>query len=201
MKKKKVLLSIGILTVAAFIFGFVSLSTVQVGLVEVRADAGEDAASLEAAFPVFGQGDFAQKSSTAWEVPQVDDESPANAVAFNFTTDGNDKTFSAACYAYRATNGPAQLVCTITAVGGNQSVVRYPVGDAMEIQRNWVDTATVTDFWPKTVTVGSSGGGNDVVTTLWFDTMGHRFFKWYIWDADGVTGAEARFVSVWGSYF
>ena len=67
--------------------------------------------------------------------------------------------------------------------------------------RFWVDTCVVTDFWAKDVTVGDSGGGNDLVTTLFFDGMGRRWYKWYVWDADGATGVQASNVSVWGGYF
>lgn len=200
MGKKITIITSLLVLVTILIFGFESLSTTQTGLEIVRVDAGEDAASQQAAFAVFTQGNFANKSGTAWQVPDTDDESPANAVGFYLTTDGNNKTFSAACYGYKAVNGPAQLVCTVAATGGQQLVIAYPVGDQTAIQRNWVDTVVITDRWPKTVSSGSSGNGNDVATMIWWDTMGCRFFKWYIWDADG-SGSEARFVSVWGTYF
>ena len=198
---KKIFYGLATLMLVAAVAGFVALGTTQTGLTLVRVDGVEDSSSLATAFFVKTQGDFGHKASDAWELPDTDDESAANAPIFYFTTDGEGLTFSAACYGYRAINGPAQLVCTIAATGGSQQVVAWPDTGTLVSNRTWVDTVVVTSFWPTTVTVGSSGGGNNVVTGVWFDGQGCKFFKWYVWDANGTAGAEASNVSIWGGYF
>ncbi len=199
--KKKILYSVAGIVVVLIAAGFVALGTTQTGLTEVRAEAGEDGSSLTGAFNYRTKGNFGEKSVTAWELPDTDNESAANTVKFYFSADGNGKTFSASIFAYTAINGPAQLVCTIAATGGAQRVILWPDGSVAEPDRFWVDTISITDLWPKTVSAGTSGSGNDLVTTLFFDTMGCKFFKPYVWNADGSTGTEAGNVSIWGSYF
>lgn len=198
--KKKILYSIVVVISLVAVVGFVPLGTTQTGLTLVRADAGEDGSNISNAFSYLSQSDFGSKSATAWELPDTDSESAANAVKFYFTTDGDGKTFSAGCFAYSAINGPAQLVCTIACTGGKQRAMVFPNGTAAS-GRNWVDTITVIDRWPKAVSTGSSGAGNDIITVVFWDTMGDKFYKWYVWDADGSTGTEAGNVSTWGSYF
>ena len=181
-----------------------SLQTTQTQLELVRADAGEDAATLAAAFNRATSGDAANRPADAWDLTPYGGVSSGNAPYFHFTTDGDNETFSAACFAYGDLNAPAQLVCTIEATGGSQAVVKWPDTKIDVASRFWVDTAVVTAYWPKTLTAGgsnNSGGAGDTVYTLWFDGMGRRWYKWYVWDADGVTGTETGSVSVWGGYF
>lgn len=192
--------TIFLFTTFLLVAGFIALGTTQVGLTEVREDGGEDSDTLEHVFNRKLYSPFVFKPDDTWELPDTDSESAANGVEFNLTTDGNNKTFSAVLYAWKAINGPAKMVCTITAIGGSQQVRVWPDETACVGGRNWVDTVVITKRWPKLVTAGGSGDGDDIMTTIWCDAMGHKFWKWFIWDADG-SGAEASSVSVWGSYF
>lgn len=201
--------SITTILVIGFIYSaaFMSVSTEQTGLVRARAEGDEDGASLAAGIDLTTEGNFAQKGDAdrsvggVWALPKSGKESPANAVQFYFTGGAAaDKTFNAACFGYKESNGPALKVCELVAILGTQAMVEYP-DSKQAATRFWADTITVTSFWPKSVTTGSSGAGNDIVGTVWFDTMGCRYFKWVIWNADGTTGTEAGDIIVWGSYF
>ncbi len=208
MKYKKTMLCIlALLMSFAFVAAFDTLSTEQAGLVRARAEGNEDGSSLANAFDVTATGNFAQKGDAdqsvggVWALPKTNKEGPANAVQFYFTAgSAANKTFNAACFGYKESNGPALKVCEVVVTLGAQAIVTYP-DTQVAVTRFWADTLTITSFWPKTVTAGSSGGGNDIAATLWFDTMGCRYFKWVIWNADGSTGTEAGDIIVWGSYF
>lgn len=196
---KKFLLVLAVLGVV-FALGS-ALQTTQTALTEVRDDGGEDGASLAAILDIATAGDSASRPSDAWDLGSYGAVSSGNSVYFNFAVNADGATFKAACFAWGEENGPAQLVCTIDVTGGAQAVIKWP-DSQLDVTRFWVDTATtVTDYWPKTVTVGGSGGANDLVTTLFFDGMGKRYYKWYVWDADGTTGTQASNVSIWGGYF
>ena len=199
---KKTISLIVCLAVLALVLGFTAQGTTQEGLTKVRSDGPEDSTSMTNAFNYRLIGDFANKSSAVWTLPGTDNETAANAVKFYFTTDGLGKTFNAVCYGYTAINGPSQMVCTIAATGGNMKVVSWPDTGLPAIHtRTWVDKIEIATYWPKSVTTGSSGGGDEIVSCLWFDGMGCKHFKWYVWGADGSTGVEAGYVSIWGSYF
>lgn len=197
-----------LLILAVLSIGFDSLSTEHVGLVRVRPEGNEDGSSLADAFDLTTEGDFAQKGTlvkaggNVWALPVRDNStSPANSAHFYFSGgSAANKTFNAACFAYRTSNGPAQKVCEVVVTLGTQAMVVYPdTGDA--VTRFWADQIVVTDFWPKTVTAGDSTGDNNIVASIFFDGMGCKFFKWIIWNADGTTGTEAENVIVWGAWF
>ena len=198
---KKMLSIITLLAITALIVGFVALGSTQTGLTSVRADGVEDSSSLATAFLIKTQGNFSNKSSTAWELPSTGTESAVNTPKFYFTTDGENLTFSAACVGYTATNGPAQLVCTIAATGGNQQVVAWPDTGLPAANRTWVDTIVITSRWGSVVSTGVTADGNNTVGELSFDGRGCKFFKWYVWDANPLTAGEAGSVSIWGSYY
>lgn len=197
---KKYIIAI-LLSVFVLIIAGAALQTTATQLRLVRADGGEDFASAAAVVvSLLTAGDAGNRSATAWDIGANAELTSVNAPKFYFAAEAADKTFGATCVAYAATNGPGQIVCTIAATTGNQEMVKWP-NSKISVDRFWVDEVVVTSYWPKTVTVGSSGGGDNGVACLWFDGMGSRYYKWYIWTADGTTGTEAANVSVWGAYF
>jgi hypothetical protein len=163
-----------------------------------RAFGTEDAASLITALATSTSlGDFANKSATAFKLPDSDypDTSAANAVEIIFGgTNAENETFSFGIFGYANNNGPAELICTGTGILGAQDIVKYPE-TAVAVTGWWADTLVVTSYHPTTIIVADSG--NDRVAKLCFDTIGYKYLKCYIYDADGTTGVEALTVGAY----
>lgn len=165
----------------------------------LRTFGAEDAATLAACLDLTAAGDFANKSATAFALPQERENSPANAVEILFAgTDAANETFSYGIYAYADENGPAELICTGTGTLGTQAVVKYPDTAATATNTFWADTLTATGYHIKTVTVADGSAANRVAK-LTFDATGYRYLKVYVYDAGG--GAECSTVGAYIRWF
>lgn len=162
-----------------------------------------EANEVSAAIDLTDEGDFAQKPAAAYEIKGDGAGTNARNVQLIFAGgDTANETFSWKVYAWRNGNGPAELVAYGTGVLGSQAVVKYPHNGAAATSRYWADTLVVTDGsrWPKTV-YSTDETGNNEAAKLVFATLGYKYFYVEITSADGETGSEAGWVSVYGAHF
>jgi hypothetical protein len=124
--------------------------------------------------------------------------------AAGHATDPNNKTFTVNLYAWRAENGPRQLICSVDYVVGELAMCRYPCAmpDA-GIKRKeaadgiyWADTATLTSYWYTSRTAVADSGNNRIAVVL-VTLYGESHLYAEVVSADGSTGTEATDVSLY----
>lgn len=199
MKTKwKALLVVCGFMLALCLGNFTSQTTYQYGYEVLRAEADEEASTLN----LTTSGDFANKPSGAKQLLSNNQSNTViNAVELAFCGgDAANDTFSYTVYAYRRTNGPATFVCSGVGTLGTQAVVKYPHSGATATSKFWADTLTMTDRWLKNVETTDSSGNNQVAR-IWFDAVGYEWIYVEITNADGATGTEAGDITVYYSYF
>ena len=109
-----------------------------------------------------------------------------NGISFIFCGgSAADANFTWKIYAWRNSNGPAELVGSGTGQLGTQAIVKYPHNSVPVDNVFWADKLTVTtNVWFKEVKTTDSTGSNSVAK-LWFDACGYRFFLVEIPTSDG----------------
>jgi len=168
----------------------------------LRAEADENASEIG----LTTEGDFAQKPAGAISLSSVLSAGalhyPVNAIQFIFCGGAAaDKTFSWKIYAWRVTNGPAELLAYGTGTLGTQAVVKYPDSGSTATSKFWTDTLAISaQGLPKTFTLADYAGGNRVAK-LTGDLCGYDWIYCEITSADGTTGVEAGDISVYYSHF
>jgi hypothetical protein len=167
-----------------------------------RAEGLEDGATFAAGLPLTTAGDFANREADTNGIQLTTNDAGATEVAWMELIicggDAANDTLSFAIVAYRKTNGPAEVVCTATAVLGTQAVVKYPHNGATATSKFWADTMTVTNYWP--VAAAASDSGNNRVAKLRFPTLGREWFIAYVYDADGTSTEAEAITFYWAGY-
>ena len=197
MKKVRLALVLGIL--GLFCFAFTASDTVHKGYFLLRAEANENAATID----LTSEGDFAQKPSGAIQLKARNDGEGHGGSAIEVIFAGGSaagKTFTYTLYGWRRTNGPARFIATGTGTLGTQAVVKYPDTAATATSKFWADTLSVTGRWLKAVSSSDTSGNNEVAS-LQYDFCGYEWLYVEIQSADGTTGSEAGSISVYYSYF
>lgn len=160
----------------------------------LRAEASEDTAVVIAT-----AGAFASKPSAAVQLKTATGNSTANTIQITVIGgDAANDTFSWRIYAWRASNGPAELVADGNGILGTQQVVTYPQGGTAT-SKFWVDSFTIAAQYRLTTVTTSTTGGNSVAS-LWIDTIGYEWWYIEITDADG-SSTQAESLTAYYSYF
>lgn len=170
------------------------LQTVHVGYNLLRSAANEDTSLVTLATA----GNFANKPSGAIQL-----DADVNGLSFIICGgSAADKTLSWKAYAWRRSNGPAEMIAYGTATLGTQQVVLYPdTGAAPAATKYWADTISITEqAWLSTVWTADAAGNNRV-GKLVLDPCGYEWVYFEITSADGATGTEAGLVSVYYAYY
>jgi len=199
MKKRLTVIFILVACVLCLGANFAQLDTSHRSILLLRTEADEDSDALD----LTTEGDFANKPSSAVQLPVMDDGTGhgGNTVEIFFAGgSAANKTFTYKVYGWRRTNGMARMIATGTGTLGTQAVVKYPDSGSTATSKFWADTLSVTGRWLKTVS-SSDETGNNEVATLQFDFCGYEWLWVEITDADGSTGDEAGDVSVYYSFF
>lgn len=180
------------------VWGFQALDTVHKEFILLRAEANEDASTID----LTSEGDFASKPASAVQLIARTDGTGHGGNAMELIFCGGDTandTFGYKIYAWRCTNGPARMAATGIGTLGTQAVVKYPHSGSTATNIYWADTLTVTHRWLRTVTSTDTSGNNETASIV-LDMSGYEFFHVEITNADG-TSTKAESVSVYYSYF
>ena len=206
MKKSlrhKIVAVLGLLLVASMLMGAgttVIQVTIHRGYNLLRAEASEDTAITA--------GAFGTKPATAVKMQALDSGESNYIQISGIGGDTANDTFSWRLYAWRAGNGPGELVAHGTGLLGSQAVTTYPdVGTVdgnvapkgVATSKFWIDSFVITsEYWLNTLNVSTIGG--DSVATIGFDTFGYEWFYCEITNADG-SATEAESMTIYYSYF
>ena len=196
---------------AAILLGFIALlllaatNVIQVTVHRpynlLRAEASEDTAITA--------GSFSAKPATAVKM-QARDSGESNYLGITgIGGDAANDNFSWRLYAWRAGNGPAELVAHGTGILGSQAVGTYPANvgtneagvspKGTATSKFWIDSFVVTaEYWLNTLNVSTVGG--DSVAAIGFDTFGYEWFYFEITNADG-SASEAELMTIYYSFF
>lgn len=160
----------------------------------LRAEASEDTAIV-----LTTAGAFASKPSSAISLKTTTSNSTANALQITVIGgDAANDTFSWRLYAWRVSNGPAELIAYGTGILGTQQVTTYPQGGTAT-SKFWADSFTITtQYWLTTVSVSTVGGNS--VASMWFDTCGYEWYYIEITEADG-SSTQAESLTAYYSFF
>ena len=205
MKKTlmNVLLSLAIVSLL-YVVGASSVITeaFQSGYERIRQEANEDPNTTIGSTLVVTDtnSDYAQIPANAFKIKATSGGTTLmKAVQIIFCGgDAANDTFTYTVYAWRADNGPAEMVCTGVGTLGTQQVVKYPHDKTTATDRFWADTITYTSYWIGAVSVADSG--NNRIAKLLFNANGYKYLYVQITNADDTTGTEAGNVSVYFSY-
>ena len=174
-----------------------ALDTVHVPLLLLRAEANEDADTID----LTSEGDFAHKPASAIQLRARDDGTGHGSNIIEMVFCGGSaagKTFTYKVYGWRKENGPARLIASGTGTLGTQAVVSYPSSGAAATNKFWAHILTVMENWIKTV-ITTDESGNNAIASLVFDFCGHEWLYVEIENASGA-GDEAGDVSVYYCY-
>jgi len=157
--------------------------------------------------------DFASKPTNAVELvpPTNADGHRANSIEI-ITAAGSaaSKTYTVTYYGWRHANGVARRIAAVAYTTGSATMVNYPrvnetIGATLQSYSGtatdlfWADTATITDYWHKTVR-SSDAAGNNGIAGVHVDFSGYRWVYGVVTGADGATGAEAGDVIIYYSW-
>jgi hypothetical protein len=85
----------------------------------------------------------------------------------------------------RAINGPVIKVAEVTVTLGTHSVTKNPITKEAEDTAKWFDSASITDYWIKTV--GGNTGGSNLISLFGFDVLFLKDFYVEVTDMTNVT--------------
>jgi len=177
---------------------FYALDTYHCDLLLLRADANENATTLD----LTTKGNFANMPSSAVRLSTRDDRLGHGGNGIEVTFCGGDTandTFTYKLYGWRRRNGMARMIATGTGTLGTQAVVLYPHDSSTATSIFWADTLSVTYRWVTPVESSDTTGNNEAAS-LQFDFMGYEWLYCEITNADG-SGTEAEDVSAYYAYF
>lgn len=181
----------------------------------MRAEAGEDPNTIigSATITKATAGDFWSKPTDANGiinlVPSGEQKSDSYTIGIiSCAGTAADKTYSVNLWAWRSTNGPAQLLCTMANTTGTMQVVKYPCSmrtrglssihsGSTATSRFWSDTVSLTSYLPSSATSQSDYQGNNGLAITYVTLAGEVWLYVEVTGADGVTGTEATMVSVY----
>jgi hypothetical protein len=167
----------------------------------IRALGLEDASSSANCLATATASDYAEISSTAFQIPSkgASETTDVRCVLAICGGAAANETFSFVIYGY-AVGGPAEFICEGDGILGAQAMVTYPNTGVAAADMYWADTINIdsTSIWVKGVLVTDSG--NDRIAHLSFDTTGLAFIKIYFYDANGAT-TEAGPVMVYARFY
>jgi len=181
-----------------------ALTTHGRGYVRMRAESDEDS-SLVGSVNL----DWSNRPSGIHRVIYTgrDGDMEANAVHIiaiagqDSDADPVNRTFSWKLYVWKDEWCPAEIVAEGTAVVGATQAVKFPDDNSLAtVQRNYVDTWTITSqYFISTVFVPTMK--SDGIAKIVFDLAGYKYIYMEITDADGSTGVEAGAVSVFYGWY
>ena len=158
----------------------------------LRAEADENSSLID----LTTEGDFDQRPAGARRIR--DNGKSLQAIFCGGAA--ADKTFAYKIYAWRADNGPCELLAYGTGVLGTQAVVKYPSGgDATN--KFWADTLTITYQGMPEMFYLADNEGNNRVAKMYGNLSRYEWIYAEITAADGATGDEAGDVSVYFTLF
>jgi hypothetical protein len=114
-----------------------------------------------------------------------------------------DKTFGYKIWAWKFGGGMAELIAEGTGTLGTQAVVKYPHNGQTATNRFWADTLSISDGGqgtPETFQI-ADGTGTNRCAKIYGYNCGYEWIYCEITDADGTTGTEAGWITVYWSYF
>ena len=139
-------------------------------------------------------GNFGSKPATAIDLNNgLTNEIKVNGISFIFCGVTNDSAFTWKIYAWKNTNGPAELVADGTGIIGSQKIVKFPHNDVEIETVLWADTLVVSnEYWFKQVE--ATGISNNSVSKVWLDACGYRY--WFV----EIPTSDTNMAAYWG-YF
>lgn len=149
-------------------------------------------------------GDFANMPSGALKLPS----NLENLQLYFLAGQADANTFDFVIEAWRADNGPADLIGYGTCTLGSQAVVKYPENGTTATTKFWADTIVIdsnntsTFGWINTIHVSNSAndGLSDGVASLTVNLAGYKYVWVYIVTANN-SSTEAGYIRVYWSYY